>query len=172
VVGLPRSRQQPTGPAHLPEVRKAVFDNDFEKAADLWKKYLQGPYTARYLPLGDLLLNFNLKDSTHYYRDLNLNNAVSTVRFEAGGVHYQRETFISYPDKVMIVRITADKKGAINFTANLQSKLRFSVMNDGNNKLILKGKAPSYVANRDYEPRQVIYDEPKGEGMSFQINLK
>jgi alpha-L-fucosidase 2 len=133
---------------------------------------LQGPYTARYLPLGDLLLSFDVADSTHYYRDLNLNNAVSTVKYEAGGVHYTRETFISYPDKIMMIRITADKKNAISFTANLQSKLHFSVANEGDSKLILKGKAPSYVANRDYEPRQVIYDEPKGEGMNFQINLK
>jgi alpha-L-fucosidase 2 len=170
--GYPESGNNPQGPAHLPEVRKAIFDQDFEKAADLWKKYLQGPYTARYLSLGDLLLNFNLKDSSEYYRDLNLNNAISTVKFEAGGVHYVRETFISYPDKVMVVRITADKKGAVTFTAGLQSKLHFSITNEGSNKLILKGKAPSYVANRNYEPRQVIYDEPKGEGMSFQIDLK
>jgi alpha-L-fucosidase 2 len=170
--GYPEAGNNPQALAHLPEVRKAVFGNDFNKAAEIWKKYLQGPYTARYLPLGDLLLNFNLKDSIHYYRDLNLNTAVSTVRFEAGGVHYVHETFISYPDKVMLVRITADKKGAINFTANLQSKLHFSVAGEGNSKLILKGKAPSYAANREYEPRQVIYDEPKGEGMNFQINLK
>jgi len=170
--GFPESGNNPKGPEYLPQVRKAIFDNDFDKAADLWKKHLQGPYTARYLPLGDLLLNFNVADSAHYYRDLNLNNAVSTVKYEVGGVRYTRETFISYPDKVMVIRITADKKGAINFTAGLQSKLHFSVANDGNSKLILKGKAPSYVANRDYEPRQVIYDEPKGEGMNFQISLK
>ena len=170
--GYPQSGNNPQGPEYLTQVRKAVFDSDFDKAADLWKKHLQGPYTARYLPLGDLLLNFNVADSTHYYRELNLNNAVSTVKYEAGGVRFTRETFISYPDKVMVIRITADKKGAISFTAGLQSKLHFLVANDGNDKLILKGKAPSYVANRDYEPQQVIYDEPKGEGMNFQINLK
>ena len=170
--GYPESGNNPQGPEYLPQVRKAVFDGDFDKAADLWKKHLQGPYTARYLPLGDLFLNFNLKDSTHYYRDLDLNNAVASVKYEANGVHYTRETFISYPDKVMMIRITADKKGAISFTAGLQSKLHFTVMNEGDSKLILKGKAPSYVANRDYETRQVIYDEPKGEGMNFQIDLK
>jgi alpha-L-fucosidase 2 len=172
--GYPEPGNNPQGPAHLPEVRTAVFNGDFDKAAAIWKKYLQGPYTARYLPLGDLLLNFNLTDSTYsnYYRDLDLNNAVSTVKYKVNGVNFSRETFISYPDKVMLVRITADKKGAINFTANLQSKLRFTVTAEGSNELILTGKAPTYVANRDYEPRQVVYDEPKGEGMSFRINLK
>lgn len=172
--GYPEPGNNPHGPIHLPEVRAAVFNGDFDQAAAIWKKYLQGPYTARYLPLGDLLLSFNLTDSTcsNYYRDLDLNNAVSTVKYKLNGVNFSRETFISYPDKVMMVRITADKKGAVNFTANLQSKLHFTVTAEGSNKLVLTGKAPTYVANRDYEPRQVIYDEPKGEGMSFRIDLK
>jgi alpha-L-fucosidase 2 len=172
--GYPEPGNNPQGPARLPEVRAAVFNGDFDQAAAIWKKYLQGPYTARYLPLGDLLLNFNLTDSTYsnYYRDLDLNNAVSTVKYKLNGVNFSRETFISYPDKIMVVRITADKKGSVNFTANLQSKLRFSVTAAGNNKLVLTGKAPTYVANRDYEPRQVVYDEPKGEGINFRINLK
>jgi alpha-L-fucosidase 2 len=172
--GYPVPGNNPQGPANLPEVRAAVFNSDFDKAAAIWKKYLQGPYTARYLPLGDLLLNFNLADSicSNYYRDLDLNNAVSTVRYKVNGVSFLRETFISHRDKAMLVRITADKKRAINFTANLQSKLHFSVTTASNNNLVLTGKAPTYVANRDYEPRQVVYDEPKGEGMSFRINLK
>jgi alpha-L-fucosidase 2 len=172
--GGPVPGNNPQGPEHLPEVRKAVFDGEYDKAALLWKKYLQGPYSARYLPLGDLLINSNLKDSTvtGYYRDLNLTDATTTVKYQLNGVNYMRQVFISYPDKVMVVRITADKKGAVNFTANLQSKLHFQVSATAGNQIVLKGKAPSYVANRESEARQVIYDEPKGEGMDFQINLK
>lgn len=172
--GYPIAGNNSQGPAHLPEVRQAVFDGDYDKAAAIWKKYLQGPYTARYLPLGDLLLNFNMADSsvTNYRRELDLNNAVTTVKYTKGGVNYLRETFISYPDHVMMVRITADKKGAINVSAGLQSKLHFEVNAAGDDELVLKGKAPSYVANRPTESRQVIYDEPKGEGMNFRIDLK
>ncbi|QKJ32303.1 glycoside hydrolase family 95 protein [Mucilaginibacter mali] len=172
--GGPVPGNNPLGPEHLPEVRKAVFDGEYEKAALLWKKYLQGPYSARYLPLGDLLLNFNLKDSTAtgYYRDLDISKATSIVKYTVNGVTYTRETFISYPAKTMMVRITADKKGAISFDANLISKLHFSTSPQGNNLLVLKGKAPSYVANRADEKDQVAYDKPRGEGMTFQINLK
>lgn len=172
--GGPVPGNNPLGPEHLPEVRKAVFDGEYDKAALLWKKYLQGPYSARYLPLGDLLINFNFKDSTasHYYRDLDLNYSMAKVKYRVNGVNYLRDYIVSYPDKVMIVRISADKKGAVSFTANLQSKLHFSVSGGAANELILKGKAPSYVANRADEKRQVVYDDPKGEGMNFQINLK
>jgi len=195
--GFPFDGNNPNGPAYLPQVRKAIFDADYDKAAKLWVKGLQGPYTARYLPLADLLLDLAAQDTvvTHYRRDLDISKAVATVEYESAGAHYKRETFISYPDEAMVVRITADKPGSINFTASLTSKLRYSVtaMMAGRSRnsaasapagrsrndvtpapagqLILKGKAPSFVANRDSEPRQVVYDEPKGEGMDFQVDL-
>jgi alpha-L-fucosidase 2 len=172
--GYPDPGNNPKGPEYLPQVRQAVFDGDYKKAAELWKTGLQGPYSARYLTMGDLVLNFKLKDTTatSYYRDLDLNNAIATVKYKADGVNYKRETFISYPDQIMVVRITADQKNAISFKADLLSKLHFAVSASGNDELILKGKAPKFVANRESEPKQVVYDEPNGEGMNFQINLK
>ena len=116
--GMPEAGNNPKGPANLPLVRQAVFDGDYGKAAALWKKNLQGPYSARYLTMADLFLDFNLKDSipTAYYRELDISNAVSTVTYTVGGVSYKRETLISYPDKTMVIRITADQKNALNFT--------------------------------------------------------
>ena len=110
----------------MPQVREQIFAGNWDSATKLWKK-MQGPYSARYLPLADLWLKNDFKDSvpSFYYRDLNLNNATSTVKYTINGVTYQRETFISHPDKIMIVRITADKKGALNFTTALTSKLKY-----------------------------------------------
>jgi alpha-L-fucosidase 2 len=171
--GYPEPGNNPNGPTVLPQVREAVFAGDFDKAAKLWKK-MQGPYSARYLPLGDLWLQFDHPDSiaTKYYRDLDLNNAIATVRYTKDGVDYTRETFTSFPAKAMVVRITASKKGALNFRVGLSSKLRFTTNAAAANLLVLKGKAPKFVANRPYEPKQVEYDDAKGEGMTFEIQVK
>ncbi|MDB5110408.1 MAG: Alpha-L-fucosidase, partial [Mucilaginibacter sp.] len=171
--GYPVDGNNPKGPEYLPQVRQAIFEGDYIKGSALFKKGLQGTYSARYLPLGDLYLHFKLTDTVtnSYYRDLDINAAIATVTYKAGGITYTREAWISYPAHVMVVRIKADHKNAISFNATLSSKLRFNV-DTYNDELILKGKAPKYVANRDNEPLQVIYDEPNGEGMNFQIDLK
>lgn len=172
--GYPIDGNNPKGPAYLPQVRQAIFDGDYIKGAALWKKGLQGTYSARYLPLGDLRLDFKLKDTiaSNYYRDLDLNNAIATVKYKADGITYTRETWISMPGRVMVVKIRADKKRAISFNIGLSSKLHFNLSTKGNDELILKGKAPKYVANREYEAQQVVYDGANGEGMNFQINVK
>ena len=170
--GYPNNGNNPDGPKYLPRVREQIFAGNWDSATSLWRK-MQGPYSARYLPLADLWIKNNSKDSatSSYYRDLDLSNAVSTVRYTVNGVTYQRETFISHPDKVMVVRITANKKGALNFTTSLTSKLKFQT-SATDDYLVLRGKAPKFVANRDYEPKQVEYDDWKGEGMNFEVRVK
>ncbi|HEU5168840.1 MAG TPA: glycoside hydrolase family 95 protein [Chitinophagaceae bacterium] len=170
--GYPNPGNNPDGPKYLPVVRELVFAGNYDSAAAVWKAHMQGPYSARYLPLADLWINFPTPDTiaNNYYRDLDLNNAIATVRYELAGVNYKRETFISHPDKVMIIRITADKKGTINFIASVTSKLKYQTTAISNDQLLLKGKAPMHVANRDYEPEQIVYDE--AEGMNFEVHVK
>src|SRR5690349_347255 len=171
--GYPEAGNNPNGPTVLPQVRQAVFDGDYEKAAALWKK-MQGPYSARYLPMADLWWRLNVKDTVPatYCRDLDMNNAVATVRYKIGDVTYQRETFISYPAKVLMMRITADKKGMINGTLGLTSKLKYTVKTMAADYLVLQGKAPKFVANREIEPRQIVYDSvgEKPQGMNFEVH--
>ncbi|HTN19179.1 MAG TPA: glycoside hydrolase family 95 protein [Pelobium sp.] len=171
--GYPNPGNNPNGPAVLPEVRKAVFEGNYTKAAELWKK-MQGPYSARYLPLGDLNFYFNTKDTLvkNYRRELDLKTAIAKVSYELNGVKYTREIFTSYPDKVMLVKITADKKATLNFEVDLSSKLRYQVSSVDNQTIKLTGKAPKFVANRDYETEQVVYDDEGGEGMTFEILTK
>jgi len=171
--GYPEAGNNPNGPAVLPQVRQAVFEGDYEKAAALWKK-MQGPYSARYLPLADLWWRLQSKDTlpASYYRELDLNRAVATVQYKIGNVTCQRETFISYPAKVLVMRITADKKGTIDGVLDLTSKLHFKVKTTAADYLVLQGKAPKFVANRDYEPQQVVYDSANGEGMNFEVHVK
>jgi alpha-L-fucosidase 2 len=52
---------------------------------------------------------------------LDLDTAVATTRFTSGGVTYTREVFASYPANAIVVRITADRPGALNFSAGLKS---------------------------------------------------
>jgi alpha-L-fucosidase 2 len=163
----------PNGPKILPQVREQIFAGNWDSATALWKK-MQGPYSARYLPLADLWLKNDLKDSvtSFYYRDLNISNAIATTRYTINGVTYQRESFISRPDKIMVIKISSGKKGAINFTTSLTSKLKFQTSTVAGNYLVLKGKAPKFVANREYEPKQIAYDDWNGEGMNFEVHMK
>ena len=171
--GAPKDGNNPAGPEILEETRKAVNAGDYAKAAEAWKK-IHGPYSARYLPMADLAIKMLFTDSTvsDYHRELDIQNAISTVRYKCNGVGFSRETFISYPDKTMAIRIMADKKQTISLETWLTSKLHYRIIGKAKDYIVLRGKAPKYVANRNYENEQIVYDPESGEGTNFEVHLK
>ena len=96
-----------------------------------------------YQDFGDLYLDFSAAGITdasasNYVRDLDMNTAVSSVNFDADGVHYEREYFVSYPDQVAVVRLSASEPGKLTFTtsATAASGLTTSATADPNEKRI------------------------------------
>jgi alpha-L-fucosidase 2 len=173
--GAPRDGNNPKAKDALPAIRKAVDEGDYIKAAQLWRENAQGHYSARYQPMANLFLDMTGADTTvtRYHRELNIDEAVSKVCFVSGGVSYRRSCFISYPDQVMVVYMEADKKAALNFDMWLTGELTFSSSVKANDYLVLKGKAPEYVAHRSDEPQQIVYAaDEKGEGMNFEVHVK
>jgi alpha-L-fucosidase 2 len=92
-----------------------------------------------YQPVGDLNILFpGHENPSSYYRELDLSKAVTTTRYTVDGVEFVREIFASFPDQVIIAKITASQKEKINFSAWFTSlqKSQTSVEADC---LILKG---------------------------------
>jgi alpha-L-fucosidase 2 len=174
--GAPRDWNNPAAKEILPKVRAAIFAGDYVKAGELCKM-MQGPYNESYQPLGDLRLTFpgggNIS-SNSYERCLDLDNAIATVRYRDGDATFTREIFSSYPDQVMVMRLTCDEPGKISFTATVDSLLHYHVTADGNNTLVLSGKAPSHVDPSYLNSRNpIVYDTgTNAEGMTFNLYVR
>jgi alpha-L-fucosidase 2 len=72
--------------------------------------------TGAYQNFGELLLSFTPENESDnepldYRRQLDLNTAMHKVRYQKDGIIYEREAFCSYPDKVMVIRCTANQPG-------------------------------------------------------------
>jgi alpha-L-fucosidase 2 len=168
--GGPTSWNNPDAKTWLPKVREAVFAGRYAEANELAKK-MQGPYNQSYLPLGDLLLDFDVAGEIEgYRRELDLDRAVATTSFRSGGATHTREAFASFPDQVIVLRVGADRPGQVSFTTRLTSRLRHATTAEGTDGIALRGRAPSHVdpsyLGDTKDP--VRYDEgPNAEGMRF-----
>lgn len=119
--GGPRDRNNPDARSNLPRIRELLMAGRLAEAQELTAMALQGlPETQRhYLPLGDLDLYFNGGDSAvqQYERELDLQRGVVKVSYVSNDVRYTREYFSSYPDQVVVVRLSADRPGSLSFKA-------------------------------------------------------
>ncbi|MBL0736452.1 glycoside hydrolase family 95 protein [Flavobacterium sp. GN10] len=135
------ANMSPDAYKNIPAIREALQNENYKLAEELNKK-VQGKNSESYAPLGTLEINNSEKGkAVNYHRELDLSNAISKISYEMAGIKYTREYFVSAPDKVMIIKLTVDQKGALNFDINLKSLLQSNV-EVRNNILILRGSAP------------------------------
>ncbi len=140
--GGPYDPVNPEARAALPEVRRLVFDGKYREADKLiGAKVMARPLKQMpYETVGDLLLQFPAPAAVQdFRRDLNLDTAVATVRYRANGVSFTREVFASPVDQVVVVRLSADRKGAISFTAGLRTPQEATVKSDAGDTLVMRG---------------------------------
>lgn len=157
---------------YLPAVREALQRNDYQ-AADTLVKKLQGKFSESYAPLGNLYLDFHKKEVTNYYRELDLDRAVATVRFDDHGNTISREYFVSHPDKVFVIHISASQKASLFFTVRFDSKLQYRPV-AAKDFVQIQGRAPvraepNYVRKKG---NPILYLENRGTRFTTAFGAK
>ncbi len=126
--GGPYEPINPEANGALPEIRKLINAGEYAKATELADAKFMGlpKRQMSYQTIGDLKLDFpGLGEAGgDYVRDLDIDGAIATTSFTAGGVRYVREVIGSAPDGVIAVRLTASKKGAISVDLSFASPLK------------------------------------------------
>ncbi|MBE6276016.1 MAG: glycoside hydrolase family 95 protein [Bacteroides sp.] len=142
--------------AHLlPEIRQAFAEGEIEKAQKLTEENFNGlaQYEAEnespfrfgsYTTLGEIYIETGLSEvgMNQYQRILSLDSAMAVVRFQKDGVQYERTSFASYPDSVMVLKFSADKPGMQNLTFSYAGNPEATgkIIPQGNNGLLYTGK--------------------------------
>jgi alpha-L-fucosidase 2 len=105
------------------------------------------PYGS-YQTLGDLRLRLARTGAiTDYSRTLDLDQATATVRYRQEGVTFTRTLFASFPDNVLVYRLTCDTPGRLTLRAGL-SRAEFSRVTTDGGDLVLSGTLPSGIPDQ------------------------
>lgn len=145
-------------------LRKKILEEGDDYGAEDLADRLQGPYTESYLSAGELVLEIAHGDTvSDYRRGLDMRRGVSFTAYRVGDVTYTREYFCTAADGLIVLRLRADKEGALSFTATLDSMIRHETVLE-EDTVILSGRAPRHVEpqylERGYgDPQAIVYDE-------------
>ena len=133
--GSPHNNNSPEAKQYLQQVRDSIFAGKEEAAhAIIDRHFFKGPHGMRYLPLGSMKLKLGHTDVQNYRRELSLRNALATTSYIYKGVKYERTVFASQADNVIVVRLTASKKGALSFNIGFDSQLPAQVFTVSNHE--------------------------------------
>lgn len=149
--GAPQDANNYEAYKQLPEIRRLLLAGKNDQAQALidqsfictGKGSADVPFGC-YQVLGNLHLDYNYGSAgpvkyTAYRRELSLKTATASCRYQVNGVTYKREYITSFGDDVDMIRITADRPGAINCKITIDRPER-SVTNINGNELQLSGQ--------------------------------
>ena len=167
--GSPDDNNNPDAFASLGKIRQFLFEGKYKEATELELKtqVCKGvgsgmanganvPFGC-YQTLGDLRFDFGkTTEYSNYHRELDLNRGMVTVSYKQKDIQYKREIFASYPDRVLVMHLTADKKGALCFKTSLTRPERFQTHTE-NDQLVMTG---------------TMNNGKGGNGMQYAVRLK
>ena len=137
------NQNKPFGREKMNQLRKLFFEGKLSEGNRIAGDNLHGNQTSfgTHLPIGDLKMQFIYPEGkvTDYRRSLSLDEAVSSVSFNSGGVNYKREYFATNPDNVLVLRLTTDKQKSITMNMGLDL-MRQADLSVENNQLVFTGK--------------------------------
>ena len=156
--GGPYSTTVKDGYKALPEIRKLIFDGELIAAHRLFGRTLMGypVEQQKYQSIGALVLALPARGPVQHYRHaLDLDTAVATTTYEQGGVRFRRDVFVTPVDQVVVVRLSADARGQVSFSAQLRGDRNqahsnyatdyFRMDGNGSDGLIVSGKSADYL---------------------------
>ena len=160
--GSPYRNDNPEAKEVLSEVRKLIFEGKYKEAQDIInQKFISKISNGMpYEIMGNLRLIFpGHENYSDYYRELDIEKAVFSSRYSLNGVKYETRVFSSFPDQILIVRLSADKPGSISFSATLDRPSKVDLSTIGNNELIMSGKTDDF-------------EKVKGNLLQFETKVK
>ena len=166
--GRPHDYDNPEALKYFPQIRDLVFAGKFQKAEKMADQHFYGVPAAQqaFQPVGDLELSFEgAENAADYRRELNMETGVARFTYTAGGVVFTREVFVSYPDRLMAVRLTGSKPGSISLQARFTSPyLDNAAVFAG--KLVMDGCWKGPITNN------WLIAPVEGKGLKFQARLE
>ncbi len=154
-VGEPHDYAHPGASAHLPAIRRLLFEGKQKEAESLaLRNFMSVPLRQMpYQPFGDLLLFFaDHGTGEEYRRELDIDEAVIRIGYRIGEVRFAREVIASAPHRIIAMRITANKPGRIQLRATLASPhqdVRIGSLDE--RSIVLRGRMPDSYGTSTFE---------------------
>ena len=157
----------------LEEIRKLLKNGDAHKVDELIvERFSYKSVVRSHQTMGDLYIDF-LEDRTieNYTRTLNLEDAVTKVKYDANGKKYSQKVYASAADDVLIIELETEDATGLNLSLRLdrpedKGHKTVRVTNPSETEISMKGMVTQYGGKKMSKPFPIDY------GVKFETRLK
>ncbi len=131
---------------NIKKIRELMMENRRAEAEEMVEACLTNRFTQAYLPLGDIIIRSKPGKIENYRRELDLSQGIIHSRYMKNGNSIRTETFVSYPDDVLVH--TIESQTPVDYEMSFEGQIMHEVYYDQNG-FTVTGNAPSDVIITD-----------------------
>lgn len=162
--GTPKRTIKPNAYEGFVKSRESILSGDVKKAEEEYIYNLHADWTQNYLPMGNLYIKSDVRDTSCYERTLDMKNALVAIKY---GKNAKREYFSSNPDDSVVIKYSEDEK--TSYRVHFETQLRYTKRVDSDS-IIISGECPSNLFPFDREAEiPCSYD---GNSVKFTTIIK
>ncbi|MDR2046599.1 MAG: glycoside hydrolase family 95 protein [Clostridiales bacterium] len=157
---------------NIERLRGLILKGHKFTAENLLRATSPGDISEAYMPLGTVFIDYKIDGQINEYsRELNLETALHTSKFNAGGNLIEKRTFCSFPDKCGVMNIRSVRK--ISLDVSFNTPLEYDTSAEGE-VLFFIGRAPDINPAAAFSPIPVQLNQPeyKDKGMAFAGGIR
>jgi alpha-L-fucosidase 2 len=158
----PGSNDREGAAGYLKQVQDLIKQGKYADADSIVGSKMIGGGQAKYQKVGMLKLAMGHDKVSDYSRELDMNTAVASSSYTYQGKKYKRESFVSYPDQVMVTRITCESKGSVSMSVGYDGLLNGKTETDGSDTIVANGHGDDDLRTRGavyYSARTKVINE-------------
>jgi alpha-L-fucosidase 2 len=171
--GFPQDAKNPEAKDSLKKAQEFIKIGNYTEAINCIEQGFTGSFSQTYLPLCSIYIENEIEQTDSYNRTLDMETGVLKVDYTNGEQKVSRESFISNPDRIMVIKIK--QKNVPLTQIYIKSELQCNILNCEKG-LILRGTAPYYdhpVGRRILKnKRPFYYEDDARKGMRYKGILK
>lgn len=159
-------------PKDLEYVRRLLVEGKVHEADKEWvDRFSHKSILRSHQTMGDLFIDFEERKISNYHRQLNMDSALVSVKYQANGSTFTERMFASQPHNALVLELkTTDEKG-LNLTMRLgrpedDGHPTVSVSNPNENEIQMDGMVTQHKAVHYSKPAPLDY------GVKFQTRLR
>lgn len=160
-------------PEDLEHFRKLLREGKpHEVDATYMDKFSYKTVVRSHQTMGDLFIDFKGdKEVENYKRSLNLNNALTEVKYTSKGANFSQKVFSSKADDVMVIHLSTTAAEGMDFDLKLDrpedhGHKTVTTTNPSNKEISMLGMVTQYGGRKESRPVEIDY------GVKFETRLK
>lgn len=156
----------------LDQIRQLLFKGENTKADSLFvSKFSRKTVIRSHQTMGDLFIDFDHKNITDYRRELNIDNATSSVSYKSDGALITENIFVSNPHNAIIIEFESQSENGLNGKVRLtrpedNGHPTVTTKTNEDDHLVMRGEITQRDGKFDSKPNPIL------NGVKFETRLK